>query len=293
MIMKTLMVIQGRNISSDDIRLIRCLISRNPSWHRTRLSRELCKLWNWYTHNGRYKDMACRSLLLKLEKLGHICLPARRIPPVNSLRNRSIPYVSHKTSAVCCNLSLLGPIQIETIQDTRSKALFKYFISHYHYLGYPGTVGENMKYLVSDRSHNPLACLLFGSAAYKIAPRDTFIGWDEQARKRNLHYITNNMRFLVLPWVKVLHLASHILGRITRCINADWMRKYNHPLYLLETFVDCQRFRGVCYKAGNWSYVGKTQGRTRNDPDNSIQVPIKDVYVYPLTKNFRGKLSYG
>ncbi len=149
-----------------------------------------------------------------------------------------------------------------------------------------------MGYLVRDHNNRPLACLLFGSAAWKTAPRDSFIGWDRQRRKRNLCYITNNMRFLILPWVKVQHLASHILSRVSRRICSDWIKKYNHPVHLLETFVDRTRFQGTCYKAANWILTGQTQGRTRNDRDRTIKVSPKDIYVYPLIKNFRKRLCY-
>ena len=289
--METTMTIQGRLVTPDDIQLIRRLMKENPDWHRTRLSKELCIIWNWRASNDQYKDMACRSLLLKLEKLGHITLPPRINQVNNSLRNRSIQYVLHQKLPIQAKLKALAPIQIEPVQNQKQEALFKTLIALYHYLGYCGTVGENMKYIAFDHEANPLACLLFGSAAWKTAPRDAFIGWDAKTRKRNLHLISNNMRFLILPWVRVPHLASHILGRIAKQISTDWINKYGHPLYLLETFVDRDRFRGICYRAANWFYVGPTKGRTRNDRYNNIRVSIKEVYLYPLTKNFREGLQ--
>jgi hypothetical protein len=144
--------------------------------------------------------------------------------------------------------------------------------------------------MVFDGKQNPLACLLFGSAAWKCAPRDEFIGWNAETRKTNLHLATNNMRFLILPWVRVPHLASHILGRVARRIGADWEKRYGHPVYLLETFVERHCFQGICYQAANWIYVGQTKGRSRNGrPD--LKVPVKDIYLYPLTKRFRHLLS--
>jgi hypothetical protein len=148
-----------------------------------------------------------------------------------------------------------------------------------------------MKYLVFDRKQNPLACLLFGSAAWKCAPRDDFIGWNVETRKANLHLVTNNMRFLILPWVRVPHLASHILGTVARHISSDWMKKYGHPIYLLETFVERDCFQGICYQAANWICVGQTKGRSRNGHPG-LKVPIKDIYLYPLTKRFREALSH-
>lgn len=293
--MKEIMVIQGRSVTSEDLQLIRRLIEENPSWRRTRLSMELCQRWDWRARNGQYKDMACRTFLLKLHRQGQITLP----PPLTSINNAvpigrdSVQDVPHQKIPIASELQALTPIHIMPVQDAEQKALFKTFLARYHYLGYAGSVGENMKYLVIDRRANPVACLLFGSAAWKVAPRDIFIGWDAQARQRHLHLLTNNMRFLILPWVRVPHLAGHILGRLAKRISADWERKYAHPIYLLETFVERERFRGVCYKAANWRHVGQTTGRTRNDRDRLIRRPIKDVYLYPLTKDFRQALSKG
>ena len=287
------MVIQGREITHDDIESVRRLVKANPSWKRTRLSRELCILWNWRAANGQMKDMACRTFLLKLEQGGYITLPPSQKSPDNSLRNRSIPYVSHQRAAITGNLDALAPVHIELVEGTSLLGLFKCLLARYHYLGFSGTVGENMKYMVFDREHNPLACLLFGSAAWKSAPRDDFIGWDADTRKANLNLLTNNMRFLILPWVRVPHLASYILGNIARRISSDWLLKYRHPIYLLETFVQRERFRGICYRAANWTWVGQTKGRSRNDRHATLKVPIKDIYLYPLIKRFREALSHG
>lgn len=289
--MSPLLKVQGRTVHPEDICLIRQWIQENPSSNRTHLSRELCRRWNWRALSGRYKDMACRSLLLKLEKMGYVTLPPRHSPSKNAFRNRSIPYVAHPTSPIQDHLGALLPLRIETIEKGPAQHLLACLLARYHYLGYCGSVGQNMKYLVSNSSGSPLACLLFGSAAWKIAPRDTFLGWDVPTRKRHLHWVTNNMRFLILPWVRVPHLASYILSRITKRISADWITKYGHPIYLLETFVDCHRFHGTCYKAANWILVGQTQGRTRNDPSNTLRVSIKDVYLYPLSPAFRELLT--
>jgi hypothetical protein len=285
------MVIQGRCVTAQDIQWVRRLIKENPAWHRKRLSIEICQLWNWRTANGQLKDMACRNFLLKLERLGHILLPPPLKSANNSLRHRVIQPVLHQKSSIIAELHALRPIKIAPLQDRWQDELFKTFLALYHYLGYAGTVGENMKYLAFDRHDNPLACLLFGAAAWKIAPRDAFIGWDAETRKRHLHLLANNMRFLILPWVRVPHLASHLLGQVAKRIGADWIQKYGHPIYLLETFVECERFRGVCYQAANWRRVGHTKGRTRNDRYTSIQAPIKEVYLYPLTPNFREVLK--
>jgi hypothetical protein len=292
MTMEKKMVIQGRVLTSEDIQLIRRFINDNPSLNRTQLSKHLCRLWNWQASNGQLKDMACRSLFLKLERDGHITLPPARKSANNSLRNRSFQYVRHQKTPIQTRLKSLFPIQIEPVQNVEKAALFKTLVSLYHYLGYSGTVGENIKYLAFDQKANPIGCVLFGSAAWKIAPRDALIGWGCKTRQHNLHLLTNNMRFLILPWIRVPHLASYLLSRIAKRISADWQSKYNHPIYLLETFVERQRFQGTCYKAANWIFVGQTKGRTRNDRNSIISVPSKDIYLYPLTKNFREVLLY-
>ena len=238
LIMEKIMVKQGRKITPADIQFIKQLLTDNPSWGRTRLSKELCKLWQWYNPNGQMKDMACRSLLVKLEQAECIVLPVPQLKRRKVRHNHSIPLVSHLTEEVDCGLKILMPIQITIpTQHSDDNALFSCLLSHYHYLGYNRTVGENMKYLVQDCAGRPLACVLFGSAAWKTAPRDTFISWDRQRREKNLGYVTNNMRFLILPWIKVPHLASHILSRVSKRISLDWMEKYSHPIYLLEKII--------------------------------------------------------
>lgn len=293
MAMGTSMVIQGRCVSEEDIAQIQELMRCNPSWHRTRLSRELCQAWGWVNHRGQVKDMACRTLLLKLEALGYLALPKRQAVSPNAYRHRAIQDVFHDTTPIEGFLKDLMPLSIEVVKDKGSLLLFAFLLSRYHYLGYRGSVGENIKYLVLDRRGRPLSCVLFGSAAWKVGCRDRYIGWDRGDRPQRLHLVTNNMRFLVLPWVRVPHLASHVLGRIVRRIRQDWKKIYGHEVVLLETFVDVSRFRGTCYRAANWRYVGRTTGRSRNDRYNTIRVPEKDVYVYPVRSGFREILVHG
>ena len=278
--------VQGRVVCADDVELIRELIASNPSWHRTRLSRELCALWDWHNGKGQPKDMACRTLLLKLEQAGLIVLPKRQHPSVNHRRKNAAPTRSLWDSDVEMSLREVGPVCLEVVEGCECRALFAGYLSH-HYLGYTGAVGENMKYLAVDERGQVLACLLFGSAAWKAQARDEFIGWDEGVRRRRLHLVTNNMRFLILPWVRVPHLASHLLGQAARRLSADWEQRYGHPIHLLETFVERDRFRGTAYRAANWLSVGETQGRTRNDRHHRITTARKELFVYPLSKNFR------
>ncbi|MBM4042969.1 MAG: DUF4338 domain-containing protein [Planctomycetes bacterium] len=252
------------------------------------MSRELCALWDWTTPGGQLKDMACRSFLLKLEGAGLITLPPRqRIP--RGARTVPVREVPHDTEPVDCDFGCITPIRIEPVEGG-DLALFKHLICTYHYLGFRGNVGQNMAYMARDRTGTPLACLLFGSAAWKCAARDAFIGWEAPAREANVNLITNNTRFLILPWVEVPNLASHVLSRVAIRISADWESKYGHPLHMLETFVERDRFRGTCYRAANWVLLGRTKGRSRNDRNMTMRVPVKDVYVYPLSRHFREAL---
>jgi hypothetical protein len=282
------MVMQGREVSGADIGLIRDLLVEHPHWGRTRLSEELCRRWGWRNAQGRLKDMAARTLLLKLERAGHIRLPPRQRPSSNALRNRRVPVVPPAPAVVGGPLRDLRPLVVSVVAaGSADLGLFNGLLAAYHYLGHRNTVGENLRYLVRDRHSRPVACALFGSAAWQCAARDAYIGWDRATRERNLPMLTNNTRLLVLPWVRVPHLASHVLGQIARRIRADWQSKYGHPVQALETFVERGRFRGSCYRAANWRCVGQTRGRTRQDRQHLLQVPVKEVLVYPLQADFR------
>lgn len=284
-------IIQGRLIGGKEVDEILDLLVEHPDWNRTRLSRELCEAWNWRNAHCRLKDMACRTLLLKLEQRGFIVLPPRQRVSGNASRNRSFPLFAHDQSPISCCLRELLPLSILPVDDDAAElAIFMSLMAQQHYLGFHNTVGENRKYMIRDRRGRLLGGLLFGSAAWQTKPRDTFIGWTPRARQLGLSYITNNTRFLIPKWVRVPHLASHILSRISRRINADWQVKYGHHIHLLETFVDRDRFRGTCYQAANWIRVGQTKGRSRNGPNGAPSVPIKDVYVLPLSKRFRKEL---
>jgi hypothetical protein len=236
--------------------------------------------------------MACRSLLLKLEARGYVRLPPRVTASVNGLRNRCLAQIEHDQTALEGPLECLQPVRLEPVAEGTSEALlFKFLLRRYHYLGHRNCVGQNLKYLAWDRQGRPLACLLFGAAAWKAAARDQWIGWDTPARQRHLDRVSNNARFMVLPWVKVPHLASHLLGRVAARLSADWQRKYGHPLYLLETFVEASRFAGTCYRAAGWVPVGLTTGRTRNDDGRKPRTAPKAIYLKPLSADARQQLS--
>ncbi|MBM3888916.1 MAG: DUF4338 domain-containing protein [Verrucomicrobia bacterium] len=255
------------------------------------MSVELCERWAWRNAQGRLKDMAARTLLLKLERAGHIRLPPRRGPSPNGRRNRVVPLELPAPAPIRGTLRDLRPLTVNVVAPgSEDLRLFNGLLAHGHYLGHRNTVGENLRYLVRDREGRPVACALFGSAAWKCADRDAFLGWERPARERNLQRLTNNTRFLIPAWIEVPHLASHVLGLIARRIRADWQTKYGHPVHALETFVDRERFKGTCYRAANWMRLGVTRGRTRNDREHCIRAAVKDVYLYPLVADFRREL---
>lgn len=286
------MVIQGREIGSTEVAQIRALLAGHGDWGRTRLSRELCALWGWRNAAGQIKDMSCRLLLRKLEVRGLIRLPSRPRNWGEARRPRARAWVVSAESPICCELKSLWPVDIRPVESKGAESeLLHGIIAGYHYLGLGRVPGENLGYLARDCAGRLLGGLWFGAAAWRCRDRDGFLGWDDATRGRKLHLLANNVRFLILPWVQVPHLASHLLGRIARRISADWQRKYGHGLCALETFVDRERFAGTCYRAANWVRVGRTTGRTRGDVINRGPIAsIKDVYVYPLAKRFRQTL---
>jgi len=289
--MEIITTYRGRSVNESDIALIRNIIAEHPNCGRRFISQELCRVWNWRQTNGALKDMVCRSLLLLLESKDLIKLPPRKSTPPNPLANRKKPVrIPVDQTPIECSLNELCPINFEQVRRTPHEKLFNSLISEYHYLGYTHPVGEHLKYMAFSNSR-PIACFAYGSAPWYIGVRDRFIGWSAETRKRNLHLIINNTRFLLLPWVKVSLLGSHLLALSRRRVSMDWPRIYNHPVYLLETFVDTNRFLGTCYKADNWIYVGKTTGRGKLSKSNKPTLPKKAVYLYPLSKDFRNKLN--
>ena len=235
--------------------------------------------------------MASRTLLGKLEARGQIQLPPRRRVPANRICRTPVAPIEWDQSVLRTTPNELGALQVAEVSRDRShRQQVASALSQFHYLGFKGTVGENLQYTVRTRSGRWLGCLVFGSAAWKCRDRDTFIGWDISQRQRNLSRLTNNSRFLILPGVQVPHLASWILAAVTRRLSADWQSKYGHPIDLLETFVELARFQGTAYRAANWCCVGQTTGRTRQDRARLIQAQPKSIYLYPLHPQFRQRL---
>ena len=282
-------ICQGRSVSVDELRWLQGWLLGQQEKSRHRLTLELCERWRWQTATGRLKNYAARSFLMKLEQRGLISLPPIR--ETMRRRNWIQPFESKPHTVpkpVMAVLADLVPIRITLCASQSSEeAHFRSYLAAHHYLGFGKTVGENLQYLVQDRSGRDLACLLFGSAAWKVQVRDQWIGWNDGVRAKHLNQITNNTRFLILPWIKVPHLASHVLSKVLCRLPRDWQEKYGHPIHLIETFVEKDRFHGTCYKAANFLYAGETKGRSRQDRDQTLQVPVKDVYLYPLHRNFR------
>ncbi len=282
---------RGRIVDETDVLFIDQLIKDNPDDSRRKLSKKLCQAWNWVQPNGSLKDMVCRGLMLELHRAGHIRLPAKKFSPNNPLAKRKAPgKVIIDQRLIEGMLSSIKPLEFKQVRRSREEKLFNSLLAQYHYLGYTQPVGEQLKYMVYTQNR-PIACLSWSSAPRHIGCRDRFIGWSGPQRKTNLHLMAYNSRFLLLPWVCVPHLASHILGRISRILARDWQTVYNHPVYYLETFVDKERFAGTCYKAANWIYLGDTTGRGKNDQTHKANRSIKAVWGYPLNKNFRSRLS--
>jgi hypothetical protein len=282
---------RGQEISQEDILYIRTLIERHPGESRRKLSVRLCEAWQWRQANGALRDMVCRGLLLMLERAGEIALPPVSYVRHNPLTHRARPEpVLIDTTPIEGRLCNLQPLEFEQVRRTGGEPLFNSLMEQHHYLGYEQPVGEHLKYVVWAQNR-PLACLAWSSAPRHLASRDHYIGWDAAARRSRIRLIAYNTRFLILPWVRVEHLASHILGRMAARISDDWQHVYGHPIYFLETFVDPERFRGTCYRAANWVLLGRTTGRGKQSNSYVPNRSIKEVLGYPLNKHFRELLG--
>ena len=290
--MENLFAYRGRPVSAADIEFIRRLIAGHPRLSRRRLSAKLCQAWNWVQPNGQLRDMVARSLMLELHRAGHIELPAKRQSPPNNAARHRAPELALALAAqpLECSLAQLGPLEIRQVRRTPAEILFGSLMEAHHYLRYTQPVGEHLKYLVYAQGQ-PIGALAFSSAPRHLGPRDRFIGWSGPQRRANIHLLAYNTRYLLLPWVKVPHLASHVLARVARRIAADWQVLYGHPVYLLETFIDPERFRGTCYRAANWIYVGLTAGLGKDATNSVPNRSFKELLVYPLRPDFRRRLT--
>jgi hypothetical protein len=281
---------RGRQATTQDVEFIKRVIAQNPDISRRALSYTLCEAWNWRQPNGQLRDMVCRGFLLHLARAGVIRLPEKKCNPQNPFLQRKKPEkVLIDQTPVYTKVAHIQPLEIQQVRRTPKEKLYNGLIAQYHYLGYCQPVGEHLKYIVFAKQR-PIACFCFSSAPRHIGSRDRYIGWPAKVRQKNLSLIANNTRFLILPWVHIPCLGSHLLGRMVKVVAKDWQRVYNHPLYFLETFVDTERFRGICYRAANWIYLGDTTGRGKNDNTKKPNRSIKAVLGYPLVKDFRHKL---
>lgn len=289
--MDALLTYRGRRITPADVTFVRALLAAQPHLSRRALSFAVCAAWQWRQPNGEPCDGICRGLLLGLHRAGHLVLPPPRWRTAKPWRPRtSAPPVLVDTSPLTASLRELCPLEICQVRRSADEGLFNGLLAQYHYLGYQQPVGAHLKYLVWG-ARRPLACVAWASAPRHLGPRDRFIGWSADARRRNLRFLAYNSRFLILPWVAVPHLASHVLGRMAALVPADWQRRYGHPIYFLETFIDPARFRGTCYRAANWRVLGCTTGRGHNAPTLRPTRPVKEVLGYPLVPDFRARLT--
>ena len=281
-----------RVITDEDLVFIRKLIADHPDSSRRNLSERLCEAWNWVQANGALRSMVCRGLMLMLHRQGLIELPPVRWVNRNPFLERSAPVaVTVDEAPLNTSLADLGTLEVRQVRRTPDEAVFNALMQQHHYLGYTQPVGEHLKYMVFAQGR-PIACLAWSSAPRHLGSRDRFIGWAAPARLANIRLLAYNTRFLILPWVTVPHLASHLLGRIARRLSADWQSVYGHPIYFVETFIDPQRFRGTCYLAANWTLMGVTTGRGKDAPTYEPNRSIKQVLGYALVKDFRQRLSH-
>ena len=281
---------RGREIRAADLAFLRQLIADHPGLSRRALSVRVCQAWNWTQPNGQLRDQVCRSLMLRLHREGHLELPAARSQPLNNaIRHGQVRSVSAvETTPIEGTLRSLPPLEIRLARRAEGEDLFAQLLRDHHYLGYSRPVGEHLKYLVLA-GPRPVACLGWSSAPLKLGLRDRFVGAPQEAYRHHLQLIAYNTRYLILPWVRVPHLASHLLGRVARRIARDWQELYGHPVVLLESFVDTERFAGTCYQAANWRCVGRSEGRGTKSKTGA-RTSIKELWVYPLARDFRAKL---
>ena len=293
--METVLSHRGRMVTAADIAFIRQLVAAHPQASRRALSQILCEAWNWRQPNGALRDMVCRGLMLALHRAGHIELPKVRHLPPNPLSHRGTARSRPGPASVDATpwqarLAELGPIELRQVRRTPDEPLFNSLLEHFHYLGYTQPVGEHLQYLAYAQGR-PLAAFAWSSAPRHLGARDRFIGWPAPARRQNIRFLAYNTRFLILPFVQVPHLASHLLGRMARVLPQDWEQVYGHPVYYLETFVDPERFKGTCYLAANWIRLGQTCGLGKDAPNKTPNRPCKDILAYPLIADFRQRLG--
>ena len=286
------LIIRGRTVTSSDIDRIRFLINKYHRYGRTFISRKLSEHWSWVQANGRLKDRACRDILTALERRKIIELPTSMQPTTkaNPVRYPSQSIIPVETTRIEGKVNQFKPFRIKMVSQTSLETQWNHLMKKYHYLGYSVLVGTYLKYLVFS-NERIVAATGFSSAVWKLAARDDAIGWTAEQRNKYLHRVANNTRFLIFPWVRIKNFASHILSQTIRVLNSDWLKVYGYRLWLLETFIDSGRFLGSSYKAANWIYVGQTKGFRKHGNWFEFHNQPKEVYVYPLCREFRKKIG--
>lgn len=279
----------AREFSAQDIQAIRELMAQQPQLKRSPLSRQICELLDWTKPNGELKDMSCRVALLRMQADGLLTLPPSRTPRPRARPQFPASAASDAQAPLHRPVHELGRLALRPVASTAESRLWNEYVQRYHYLGYTPMSGSQLRYNVwaGDRH---VALLSFGASAWKLAARERFIGWSEPQRNKNLQLVVNNARFLILPWIQSKGLASKILALAARQLPRDWLTRYGYSPVLLETFVEAQRHRGTCYKAANWLHVGQTAGRGKKCSTHKQIIPIKDIWLYPLRKDFAAVL---
>ena len=282
----------GRDFTVTEMALLRTLIASPENYHRTALSREFCRRVGWYKPDGGLKEMMARCAMLAMHRDGIITLPPRRRAPP---KRKPIVFTSATdppSSPVPTTLDEVQPLTVRiVVSGTSEGKRWNEFIARYHYLGYKTLVGAQMRYAVDDRHGNPIALLGFSTAAWRLAPRDRFIGWTSEQREKNLPRVIDNPRFLILPWIRIPNLGSHLLAIMKRRIPEDWTTRYGVTPLLIETFVQRPPYTGAVYQASGWIHVGTTQGRGRDDRHNRFDKPKKDIWLRPLRRDWKRILN--
>jgi hypothetical protein len=290
--MKESIIIRRRVLTPLAVEEIKELIKLEGIKGRSHISKRLCEIWDWRQSNGTYKEIACREILRKLSEKGYIEIPERLrksgIKP--GYKNRINKPEGIDTREIECKIKEIGEIKIDLVETSEQREYYKGIVGTYHYLGYRPSIGENVRYLIYVEGRI-LSCIGFSASAWRVSCRDKYLEIEEKTREEKLRKIAGNDRFLILPWVKVTNLASTILSRVLRRIEKDWEKKYQNKIEIIETFVEKERFKGTCYKASNWRYLGETVGRGRNDRKNEKNQPIKEVYIYELKKDKRKRTN--
>ena len=288
------LIVQGRRLGATELEFLEALRQQQPHWSRAQLSRYIAEQWQWRNPAGQLKDMAARTLLLKLHRRGLLSLPPPQRGNGNAgrvARPLGALFAATTSEPAPATLTEVAPLTLSSAITAGERREVRGLLAQYHYLGYGGPVGENVQHLVHDGRGRVVAVMVWGAAAWKCAPRDGFVGWSPVQRRARLSLVASQQRFLILPWGRAPHLASHVLARATRRLAHDWHERYGHPVVLAETFVEVGRFAGTVYRAANWTRVGETQGRSRQDRARTLKVPVKAVWLLPLHARFRAVLT--